>query len=1406
MQRVRRLFLFATLCGSACAWAASVPKSDATSSNRLLRRVQAPREVVDLQGEWLFSRAPAKMCGEEPVPMINGKEYKRKLYEYAPIPTNAVWQAVRTPFVELNDSRDHLVVKRRFVAPKVGARRAILTFESIEDAFVLTLNGREYSHLEKPAYGLTTVFDLTDAVREGENEISVDFRFVDFPDCKFLSRRGGSEEIWGKTRGIRGPVQLEFVEPVFISDVFVKTTVEGGTRLEAEVSITNTTDAAVSIVLTGEVDGVKMSERAEIPANAVRIVKVGQAFPTARLWTPDTPALYNLDLRLERGENGSPVDAYRQRFGFRQFSIRGHRFYLNGIPFMARSGWPLTGKGHDQAVEYLRQFKKRGFNAMRIFVGQGASAEVVDAADEVGILSMIGGCTENGGGGWDTRVQNDGRFDSTFWANYDAFNLAFVRDFRNHPGVICWSLGCEFGPIYCGMGSGREKVTAGRICASAEKVMALDPTRTWCENGGVEVGCPIKGRGPCPIRSFHYPVPLNTDQASLPDVAYWYADGVVPWQKVADFKKPTVITEDCYHGMQDSFRTMSRFANDAIYTVEGYRDTLRKGFNLFAEGYYAGELAWWEPWMPRANAVRNRLFDDYEEPSIANGMKGRWKEPAWQCIPEWMVALRPFYATLEGGKSDERTLFLYNQTFTAYEVELVRTDRLDGKDLGRTTELLRMPPGTKVERKVVFTPPEVNCPTKYTITYALRTGGKELTSRTFTFTVFPSEIHLPTFGDMALLRDKASPLAAFDLHFKAGASSELDGLLTNKNRRVRALVVSKSLTVQEGKKVNDFVQTGGRVLILHTKEGDWNPREPLFGKVIRQCWRRNAQALTSFPSAALQSWRGDGMVTQSAFPKDGREDSLVVDDCGLTDGLSASVTTWLFRGKGAYLLSQVPVLEKWMEEIAARHYFAALCSELVSRNAPSLNRSLALWDCASTNEHTTLDRDISNRSFRPWREVITCGPSYEEMFKDCGIFPGTFSNALDEADVVFMDGSQGLTREKMQEIDRVLSRCGTTVIVSELPEDTDSWILCDLGCQMKPTRKWLRDENGEWLPERRPHPMGEFPWWVIPKAGVLTGLTADDFLWYKEGDVSAYMDFALGVVKPRPRPKHDDSLMTAEINLFGDGGGKPLASPCAVAELRRGKGTLILSTLRFRAFYGRYGRQVRTILRTMLTNLGCATSKPEKVYDQVPLNISKYMNRNLWRDPKYQKADGTFEPEAWFGDENDFRYFPVNLCGWSTVANNFCPKGEFPKQPMLLAGKRFLVQDPELNQGKSVIYLGAGESISIDLGCPVKADRFRLLGTAANFGKESVLEVVINGQAQEFNGDEHFGARWWAAARPFGVVAWAGETPKDSNGGLYSWICQNPDPKKKVRKIVFRNRQKNGGFVLLAITAESEMK
>lgn len=1392
-----------------------VPCTEGYRSDRLMRTIVAPREAIDLQGTWLTAHTACKQTDTEKIELLNGKTYERKVMTTAEPDEKTVWLPAESPFVEGLLRGSCLWAKRTFVVPKLGERRALLRFESVEDGFTVFVNGKAYPQTAEPGYGLSWVRDITEALKEGENEIVISFPWIDFPNAKCLSRRGGAECAYGSTRGVRGPVQVEFVDPVHVTDVFVKTFVEGGRRMEVEVSVTNAStrsaEAFVEAKVKGEGEQWKVSDSVRLGAGEGKVVTLKGDWPEAHLWTPDDPFLYNLDASLSGAEGTPrPTDAYRTRFGFREFKVKGHRFTLNGVPFVARAGWALTGKTEEEMRQNLTQFKKRGFNAMRSFVGQKSNAAAVDMADEVGIFSMIGGCTENGGGGWDTRVSNDGRYDKDFWRNYESFNEKFVRDYRNHPGVIVWSLGCEFGAIYCGQGSGREKVTSERICAAAEKVMKLDPTRTWCENGGVEVGCPIKGRGPCPTRSFHYPVPLNTDGSALPDVAYWYPDGVVSWQKVADFEKPTVITEDCYHGMQDSLRCMTRFGDDAVYTAEGYVKALREGFNRFAEGYYLGGLAWWEPWMPYGNIKDNDLFGDYEKPSAANDMKGAFHDPEWQCIPEWMVAMRPFYANLTGGAKDERTLYVYNQTFTRREVELVRIDTLDGAEVARTTETFAMEPGAKRETKVELLAPEVQKTGVFTVRYELKAVGEEkpLTVREFAFTVFPKA---PAFGNMrgyALLAETNSPLMALAKSF-GRATDDVGALFGPKGFRGGFVVVDKLLTAREGKRLDDFVTNGGKVLLIDAKEGSWSPVEPLYGKTVRRAWRRNGKAMAAFPPAALACWRDDDCVTTSCLPKNGDEDTCVLEDCGLPDGLSAYVTGWLFRGKGAYLLSQMPVTAKWSVEPAAPHYFAALLAEMNSRATPKLGKRFAAWKCGSTNEHVSIDRDILQKNKLQWRHVKTTGPSYATIFRESGILEGQFANPLDEADVVVLDASCGLTRELIADADRVLARPNTTVVVMEIPDDADRTLAFELGFALKGTRRWKRDANGDYVPDTESHAMGEFPYWTNPSSdGEFAGLTADDFLWYRENILSSIMDQAMVKRGSRIRIPHDDSLMTAEIvpmqDLMRDG--RVLCNPCAAVSLRRGKGRIILSTLRFRSFYGRYARRERFILRTLLNNLGCSTSVAGKVYEEEPLDISKAMNRNLWRDPLYRKGDGVWEPEAWFGDDNDFRYFPVNLCGWSTAANNFCPKGVFPKQPMLLAGNRFLVQDPEKNGGKAVIHFAADEEKTVRLVHPVKADRFRLLGTASHAGKTAIFETVINGKSVESNGEDHFGVRWWASSRPKGKVAWAGETPKDPNGGIYSWVVDNPEPEKDVVELSFRNRITKGEFVLLAVTAEREAK
>ena len=109
-------------------------------------------------------------------------------------------------------------------------------------------------------------------------------------------------------------------------------------------------------------------------------VRVGEevtlTIPEAKLWTPDTPFLYNLDIYLCR-DNCQECDRARGYFGIRTFSkgmIDGKpAFLLNGKPIfmfgpLDQGWWPdglLTPPSYEAMVYDLQTIKKLGMNTVR---------------------------------------------------------------------------------------------------------------------------------------------------------------------------------------------------------------------------------------------------------------------------------------------------------------------------------------------------------------------------------------------------------------------------------------------------------------------------------------------------------------------------------------------------------------------------------------------------------------------------------------------------------------------------------------------------------------------------------------------------------------------------------------------------------------------------------------------------------------------------------------------------------------------------------------------------------------------------------------------------------------------------------------------------------------------------------
>lgn len=192
-----------------------------------------------------------------------------------------------------------------------------------------------------------------------------------------------------------------------------------------------------------------------------------------RPWTPDSPYLYRLRLRLfHRGELS---DEYVCRFGVRTLEFNPEKGLLV-------SGEPVKLKGANMHLDHagvgvgvpdglwryrIERLREFGFNAVRCS-HNCASPAMLDICDELGVLVI----------------------DENRQLGINSEQLGQLRNMidrdRNHPSVILWSIGNEEWSL--------EHENAGREIAlrMSEFVHASDPTRPtiYGNSGGPEL---VKG-------------------------------------------------------------------------------------------------------------------------------------------------------------------------------------------------------------------------------------------------------------------------------------------------------------------------------------------------------------------------------------------------------------------------------------------------------------------------------------------------------------------------------------------------------------------------------------------------------------------------------------------------------------------------------------------------------------------------------------------------------------------------------------------------------------------------------------------------------------------------------------------------------------------------------------------------
>ncbi|MGI5895257.1 MAG: glycoside hydrolase family 2 TIM barrel-domain containing protein [Candidatus Merdivicinus sp.] len=291
----------------------------------------------------------------------------------------------------------------------------------------IRINGIEAGESHDGYYPFS--FPIRDLLKEGENTIEVEV------EARAGDTNGGES---AANRGIWKDVYLLCTSDLIVTGGHVETSVSEK-WLSYERKLQNYASFPVHVlvrhrILDQEEQVVKATEWQPVTLNgqSSEIISGKISWENPHLWYPHDPYLYHFETQIVDLDGISLLDSHQIRFGFREISINGPHFYLNGQELFLRGhGDHYLGElqgTKEYAVAWLKALKEVGVNFMRMHVCPRHKV-LYEAADEVGFL-----------------LEAEAAFHFTVpdnpavWKDHIA---RMIEDQRNHPSVIMWSVSNE---------------------------------------------------------------------------------------------------------------------------------------------------------------------------------------------------------------------------------------------------------------------------------------------------------------------------------------------------------------------------------------------------------------------------------------------------------------------------------------------------------------------------------------------------------------------------------------------------------------------------------------------------------------------------------------------------------------------------------------------------------------------------------------------------------------------------------------------------------------------------------------------------------------------------------------------------------------------------------------------------
>jgi beta-galactosidase/beta-glucuronidase len=422
-------------------------------------------EWLNLNGEWEFAFDDDNAgTGQE---WHDGRELPDRI---------VVPFAYQTKLSGINDKTIHECVwyARTFeISEDLLGRDLLLNFGAVDYSSTIWINGKEVGHNQ--GGHVPFQFEIAPYIKTGSNRLTVRVE-----DSQSPEQPRGKQSATGLphtidyycTTGIWQTVWLEPVPPIRIEETRVITHAHRNIvelivflhapsapwRIEVEVSDQG------KVVASGE------------DLTAVATGRIILSIPYAKLWTPETPHLYDLRIRLYKDD--ALLDEVRSYIGLRGIKLVAGEFLLNGEPtylkmVLDQGYWPegLLTAPSDEAIQTdIGWIKMFGFNGVR------KHQKIEDPrwlywCDRLGLLvwEEMPNARE-----WSSKAEN---LLSAEW------QTAVRRDY-NHPCIVAWV------PVNESMGfPDLQQEHAGQYAFIERMVRVtrrLDTTRPVIDNDGWE--------------------------------------------------------------------------------------------------------------------------------------------------------------------------------------------------------------------------------------------------------------------------------------------------------------------------------------------------------------------------------------------------------------------------------------------------------------------------------------------------------------------------------------------------------------------------------------------------------------------------------------------------------------------------------------------------------------------------------------------------------------------------------------------------------------------------------------------------------------------------------------------------------------------------------------------------------